>query len=173
MWGWATWRRAWAKYDLDMTRWPEIRDRQLFDQYFPNRRERYYWESNFQMMYDGGKIDTWDYQWFYSMWENSGLCITPARNLVRNIGIDAEATHTNTKYDRIYLSLRAGEMETLLTHPANVLANSDHDKLEARLRFSYHTKGMLGLFFRLLAVKVLVRRMRTRVQSGRAHTHEG
>ncbi|MEM6107864.1 methyltransferase type 11 [Mycobacterium sp. 050272] len=168
MWGWATWRRAWKKYDLNMTRWPDIRDRKLFDQYFNKRRERYYWESIFEMMYEGGRIDTWDYQWFYSMWENSGLCVTPVRNLVLNIGIDAEATHTNTKYDRIYSTLEAGEIDTPLAHPANVLANSDYDELEAKLRFAYHTKGMLGFFFRLLAVKVLIRRVRTRAQSRKA-----
>lgn len=27
VWGWATWRRAWAKFDINMTDWPEIRDR--------------------------------------------------------------------------------------------------------------------------------------------------
>ncbi|WP_317189876.1 hypothetical protein [Mycobacterium avium] len=26
VWGWATWKRAWAKYDVKMTHWPEIRD---------------------------------------------------------------------------------------------------------------------------------------------------
>lgn len=36
-WGWATWRRAWMKYDLNMSQWPELRDRKLFDQYFHKR----------------------------------------------------------------------------------------------------------------------------------------
>jgi hypothetical protein len=159
MWGWATWRRAWAKYDLNMTHWPEIRDNNLLDQYFPKRRERYYWESVFDYTIFNGRLDTWDYQWFYSMWANSGLCITPARNLVRNIGLDSQATHTNTKYDQIYCTLRAEDLSLPLTHPAIVMASSDNDQLEAKLRFRYHTKGMLGMFFRQLALKVLVRRV--------------
>lgn len=168
MWGWATWRRAWAKYDLDMTHWPEIRDAKLFDQYFPKRRERYYWESVLEYTIYNGRLDTWDYQWFYSMWANSGLCVTPCRNLVQNIGLDSEATHTNTTYDKIYATLRAEELEFPLTHPVNVLASVDKDVLEGRLRFAYHTKGMLGVFFRYLALKVLLRRAGMRVRRFRA-----
>jgi hypothetical protein len=26
IWGWASWRRAWDNYDVDMKMWPEIRD---------------------------------------------------------------------------------------------------------------------------------------------------
>lgn len=158
MWGWATWRRAWAKYDVDMTEWPEIREKKLFDQYFSTRRERYYWESIFQYAVHDGKVDTWDYQWFYSMWANSGLCVTPARNLVRNIGLDDQATHTNTKYDKVYSLLKAEELPLPLSHPANVLASFDKDELEAKLRFAYHTKGLLGVVFRYMELKVFVSR---------------
>lgn len=158
MWGWATWRRAWAKYDVNMADWPAIRDRKLFDQYFPGTRERHYWEAIFQYAVYAGNVDTWDYQWFYSMWANSGLCITPAQNLVRNIGLDAEATHTNTKYDKVYSLLGAEDLRLPLSHPALVLADFDKDTLEAKLRFKYHTKGLLGAYFRYLSLKVWVSR---------------
>lgn len=131
VWGWATWRRAWAKYDLNMTEWPEIRGRKLFDQYFPKISERYYWDSLFQYVYDGN-IDTWDYQWVYSIWANSGLSVAPARNLVRNIGFHATATHTTG--DAAYASLGAEELNLPLTHPSTMLASSDKDELEVKLR---------------------------------------
>lgn len=131
-WGWATWSRAWAKYDIDMTHWPEIRDRRLFDQYFPKMIDRLYWESTFQHTYDGN-IDTWAYQWVYSIWANGGLSVAPARNLVQNIGFQhPDAAHTNAQ--SIYSSLRAEELEMPLRHPATVLASSDKDELEAKLR---------------------------------------
>lgn len=158
MWGWATWSRAWVNYDLNMTHWRDIRDKKLFDQYFPKMRERYYWESVFEYTVFNGRLDTWDYQWFYSMWANSGLCITPAKNLVRNIGLDAAATHTNTKYDQIYATLRAEELPFPLVHPPTVLASSDNDQLEAKYRFVYHTRGLLGVVFRVFALRVLFRR---------------
>lgn len=134
VWGWATWRRAWAKFDINMTDWPEIRDRGLFDHYFRNRGERFWWGSLFQCIYDG-KFDAWDFAWAYSIWANSGLCIAPARNLVQNVGLfHAEATH---KIQGVYASLGAEEVDLPLTHPAAVLASSDKDDLESRLRFAH------------------------------------
>ncbi|WP_144208664.1 methyltransferase type 11 [Mycobacterium tilburgii] len=130
-WGWATWRRAWSKYDLNMTNWPEIRRRKLFDQYLPTASERSYWKSLFQSVYDGN-IDTWDYQWVYTIWANSGLSIAPARNLVQNIGFHSAATHTTG--DTVYSSLRAEDLDFPLSHPPTVLASSDKDALESRLR---------------------------------------
>ncbi|WP_267304725.1 methyltransferase type 11 [Mycobacterium barrassiae] len=139
-WGWATWRRAWNKYDLDMKQWPEIRDRRLFDQYFPRLIDRLYWELVFQRTYEG-QYNSWAYQWVYSIWANSGLCAAPARNLVQNIGFQHEdATHTTS--GSVYSTLSAEELELPLVHPATVLASSDHDELEARLRAA-RTRGLL------------------------------
>lgn len=156
LWGWATWRRAWAKYDLNMTHWPEIRDRGLFDHYFRKGNERFYWESVFQSAYDGN-VDTWDFQWVYSIWANSGVCIAPARNLVRNVGVHPEAT--TQRKDTVYTSLGAEELELPLTHPATVLASYDKDELEARLRvahergFPYPLNKYVASAYKLLARK--------------------
>jgi hypothetical protein len=130
-WGWATWRRAWAKFDLNMTHWPEIRDRKLFDQYFPKMIERFYWNAIFQHTYDGN-VDSWGYRWVYSVWANSGLSIAPAHNLVQNIGFGAEATHT--QLNSAFASVGAEEIGLPLTHPATLVASSDKDELEARIR---------------------------------------
>ncbi|BBY00488.1 hemolytic protein HlpA [Mycobacterium seoulense] len=135
IWGWATWRRAWTKNDVNMTYWPEIRDRKLFDQYFRKRSERFYWDSVFQAAYEG-KLNTWDFQWVYSIWANSGLCVAPARNLVQNIGF-GHAEATNMVKDVVYSSLGAEELDLPVTHPATVLASVDKDELEARLRFAH------------------------------------
>jgi hypothetical protein len=163
-WGWATWRRAWAKFDLNMAQWPEIRDKKLFDQYLPNTIERYYWETIFQHLYDGN-IDSWAYHWTYSIWVNSGLSVAPARNLVRNIGFHAEATHT--KWDSSYsshASLGAEQLDLPLSHPATVMASSDKDELEARLRAA-RTKGLLHEVNKYAALlKVRVRRATGRGQ---------
>ncbi|OBK43450.1 methyltransferase type 11 [Mycobacterium sp. 1081908.1] len=164
LWGWATWRRAWAKYDPNMTNWPEIRDRKLFDQYFQDKSERYHWECAFQSFYDGN-VDTWDYPWVYSIWANSGLCVAPARNLVRNIGFHAEATHSQG--DSIYSSLDAAELELPLSHPATVMASSDMDGLEARIRAAAHSAALRHpLNNAASALKLLVRRATPR---GRDH----
>ncbi|WP_232003553.1 methyltransferase type 11 [Mycobacterium sp. 1465703.0] len=171
-WGWATWRRAWEKYDMNMTQWPAIRDRKLFDQYFSKMTERYYWEAILEMVYRD-KVDTWAWRWVYSIWANSGLCATPARNLVHNVGFAADATHTHTKWDRVYSALTAEELTSPLTHPATVLANFDLDSLEARLRVAYHSTGLLYIWDRLQVLKTLVRRARRRIQNRPTAYHEG
>ena len=84
-----------------------------------------------QYVYNGN-IDTWDYQWVYSIWANSGLSIAPKRNLVKNIGFNAEATHT--KGDSVYASLKAEALDFPLVHPRTVIASVDRDELETRLR---------------------------------------
>lgn len=163
-WGWATWRRAWAKYDVQMTHWPEIRDRRLFDQYLPNAVARYYWESTFQHVYHGD-INTWAYQWVYSIWANSGFCAVPARNLVRNIGFHSEAT--NTTRHSVYSSLAslgAEDLDLPLTHPATFLASYDKDRVEAKL-WASRAKGPLYALNRYISMlKVLGKRMTGRGQ---------
>jgi hypothetical protein len=131
MWGWATWRRAWSLCDLEMRLWPKARSRGLLNQYFHGASERYYWDSLLQYVYEGN-IDTWDYQWVFSVWANSGLCAVPKRNLVRNIGFDADATHT--KSDSAYARLAAEYLEFPLSPPESTIARSDLDEIEARLR---------------------------------------
>ncbi|MBO0937943.1 nucleotide-diphospho-sugar transferase [Fibrella sp. HMF5335] len=92
VWGWASWRRAWQQYDLGMNTYPARRDT-LLAQQVTDKSSRVYWRQVFDKVY-ANKIDTWDYQWVYSIWAAGGLCVLPAVNLITNIGFDAEATHT-------------------------------------------------------------------------------
>ncbi len=94
-WGWATWRRAWQHYDVDMVEWPELRATDwLLDIGDGSRWFQAYWKRTFDRV-ALGEIDTWDYQWLYLCWLKSGLCILPTRNLVTNIGFGGDATHTS------------------------------------------------------------------------------
>jgi len=48
IWGWATWKRAWKYYDLDMKLWPEIqKDEWLFD-ILSDKHALKYWEKIFK-----------------------------------------------------------------------------------------------------------------------------
>ncbi|HUX43077.1 MAG TPA: hypothetical protein VMV83_18105 [Rectinemataceae bacterium] len=138
IWGWATWRRAWAKFDLSMSAWPTIRKERGFDQYFGKTSERYYWKSMFNYVYSG-HLDTWDYQWVYSIFKESGLCAVPERNLVRNIGFADDATHTTA--GSLYAKLAAEELEFPLRHPDHMLIDSACDEAERRIRI--RNVGML------------------------------
>jgi hypothetical protein len=138
IWGWATWRRAWSKFDIQMSAWPRIRNENGFDQYFKTAAESYYWKSMFDYVY-AGKLDTWDYQWVYSIFKESGLSIAPGINLVENIGFTEEATHT--KAISVYAKLKAGDLIFPLSHPENVLIDTLNDKQEQKIRI--HNVGMM------------------------------
>lgn len=96
VWGWATWRRAWAHYDSHMLGWQALRESTLLRSLFDSAEEASYWTGHFDQIAEG-LIDTWDYQWVYSCWTQRGLAITPDKNLISNVGFRADATHTRSR----------------------------------------------------------------------------
>ena len=93
-WGWASWRRCWQFYDPYIKNWPKIKKEKVLNNIFAKKHEIQFWEKTFDNIYYRSIPDTWDYQWSYTCFLNSGLTIIPNINLVNNIGYDQEATHT-------------------------------------------------------------------------------
>ena len=114
IWGWATWARAWKLYDEKMAEWPYIRDQGLLaGLYDAEMQYKVEWLSGFNDVYDG-KLDTWDYQWFYTILTNNGLSIAPKYNLVKNLGFaSGEATHTTDEIPD-YLEEAYSETENMV-----------------------------------------------------------
>jgi hypothetical protein len=100
IWGWATWRRAWMKFDLDIDFWPKYKYSKSWFELFPNKIERKYWEEIFDRTHKK-EIDTWDYSWAASVWYNNGLTLTPNVNLISNIGFNTDATHTTSSNNKL------------------------------------------------------------------------
>ena len=123
VWGWATWRRAWAHYDRDMALWPIMQEEALLSQIFEEKREVTYWNNTFNRVY-AGKLRTWDYIAVYSFWLQGGLTITPQVNLVTNIGLGENAT--NTKRHRL-VGLETVPILLPLTHPPYVIRDKKAD----------------------------------------------
>lgn len=95
VWGWASWRRAWQHYDVNMSAWPNTRLQVNALPYKPKQKLHHaYWDLVFDLAFKN-QISTWDHQWTFAHWENNAVCVTPANNLVRNIGFGADATHTS------------------------------------------------------------------------------
>lgn len=124
-WGWATWKRAWKHYELNMESWPDG-GQELVQKQFSKNRTRRYWHTIFTQMYQQ-KIDTWDYQWIYSIWKNYGLSITPAHNLVTNIGFDARATHTTFAFSPLAFK-PIKPLSWPLQHPHAIAVREDLDE---------------------------------------------
>ena len=112
-WGWATWRRAWQHYRVDLPFWPEWKHTKDWRAKTLDSVERTVWSRLLDRV-KNGEIDTWDYQWTACAWYHAGLTATPNVNLVTNLGFGPDATHTVTMGDQEGLpSLPLGE----LTHP--------------------------------------------------------
>jgi len=95
IWGWATWKRAWKKYDVDFQNYNDFIKNNHIENVFPEKYVQKYWNKIFSRVKDG-KINTWDYQWTYALFINNGLSINPNLNMVSNIGFGVEgATHTS------------------------------------------------------------------------------
>jgi hypothetical protein len=92
IWGWASWRRAWANYDVNMSLWPRVKSEHALG--FCDTDAEIRWRSALYDRLVSGALDTWDYQWGFAKMINSGLSVVPSRNLVTNIGFGPEATHT-------------------------------------------------------------------------------
>lgn len=124
IWGWATWRRAWQRYDVNMSLWEEVRDGGWLRDILGDDREVKYWQKIFQKV-AGGAIDTWDYQWVFANWINSSLSVIPAVNLISNIGFGENATHT-TKLNG-FADMMVSDMNFPLINPSMVIRDAHAD----------------------------------------------
>lgn len=92
-WGWASWRRCWMDYDV------EIKDFELFNKLngFENSLGKKLGKIKKDMIYKGvigDTVDSWALQWGYLRHKNSGLTCIPSKSLIKNIGCGDDATHT-------------------------------------------------------------------------------
>jgi len=94
IWGWASWRRAWKSYDVDMNDLPQLLKDKNFISSFKSKSEYRYWAHYFLDVYTG-RINTWDIQVVYLALTQGQLTIFPSGNLVSNIGFGVDATHTS------------------------------------------------------------------------------
>lgn len=140
VWGWATWRRAWALYDRDMARWPGFRRSQRLFDVFGRRVSQAYWTRIMDETFDG-RFQTWDYQWMLACWAENGLCVLPRENLVANIGFDPRATHTTEPTP--YADLPTGSLAFPLDHPPDLVPDREADRRTETARLLFPTVDWL------------------------------
>jgi hypothetical protein len=126
IWGWASWRRAWEKYDVQMKLWPKVKNEGVLYDMLIDTNVVKYWENVFDRTYLG-HIDTWDYQWTFACWINNGLTILPSVNLISNIGFREDATNTQKKNK--YANLPTEPVRFPLNHPLTIIRNARADRI--------------------------------------------
>ena len=149
-WGWATWKRAWDCYEPQPVGWQATikEKRHFFNCYgtFP-----------FTKMVEktlNGLWNTWDTQWFFCIFKNEGLVLSPYRSLTWNCGCGG-GTHGDKAKDG---DIALGEREYYI-HGTENLEDFNKPRLSENFRFpkkiSYDDKAI-----RLLGITFLEERLR-------------
>jgi hypothetical protein len=144
-WGWATWRRAWNDFDVHLTGFDEQDARNILGRITGDKKIVEFWVDNLKSA-ASQRIDCWDFQWFYSLWKKQGVAITPAVNLITNIGFGEDATNTKYIHTRI-ANMKRKKMEEII-HPDDVRINTLADEFAMQVRMK---EGRGNIFERVKA----------------------
>lgn len=118
MWGWATWKRSnikvkktWQQYQQkpDLLKDSFLKKRLTLHTFWDLSGWYNYWQTQFLATVQG-KINTWDYQWVYSVLKTNSFCIRPNQNYVINLGYGNMATHT-TNGNHLLSGLKFGQTQ--------------------------------------------------------------
>ncbi len=113
IWGWASWRSRWEKYTLTLEDFNEIKKNNQFSLIF-NKSELRSRLNIFEKVKEN-LIDTWDYQWSFTLYKNNQLTIIPKNNFILNLGFGDDSTHTKGRNP--YKSLTLDEVKGINSHP--------------------------------------------------------
>lgn len=148
-WGWASWANRWNNhFSLSIRHLSRKDAANMSDDYLI----RQWWRSRSRMLANH-EIDTWDYMWSIVVSRHAGLCITPAQNLISNIG--DEGVHFRKDLGGVthHASVELGA----ITHPPHVELNKElsyrlsaevlrgHSRLFLYVKFFCENELPLGL----------------------------
>ena len=126
-WGWATWGRAWRLYDYNMRSYKSARQQEVLEHSYNSLAEKEYFLRIFERTYiDNRSITWWDYQWEFLLRTNSALTVVPNKNLVVNIGIGEDATHT-TNPNGLAAKMRHEQLHLPIKHPEHIVPDYNKD----------------------------------------------
>lgn len=139
IWGWATWRRSWARHSLDIAGWKRtLPPHRLLAKAGWSLPGTTYWAATFELL-ARRQVDTWDGQLVLASMAANQLTATSNVNLVRNIGFGEQATHTFV--DR--QELPEPRPIPLPTAPVDVACDRRADAWTRRHHFRATWRGML------------------------------
>ena len=95
-WGWASWKRAWIKFDKKFENYPIVKKNGLIQKYYVDKEITNWMIRYFDKSFKN-KDNIWSTNWSFSILKEDGLCISPTLNLVKNIGFDGSGTSGKAK----------------------------------------------------------------------------
>lgn len=138
-WGWATWRRAWANMDLDMTWRNSSQSRSILANIGYRNKDIRFWKYQIKTV-DEKYVNTWDWQWCLSMAAQNQLSVAPAINLVTNIGFGEDATHTSIGFAEVGKTNDSDALLSFpLSHPVYVVPDDTLDRKLMRKNRTFYS----------------------------------
>ena len=138
--GWATWKRAWKHYDFKMQNPSLSILESKLKSIIQNQEVESFWMEAFVAMREKD-VDTWDTQWQFAIWSQNGCTIMPYKNLVKNIGYHADATHTTNPGHRSNISVFYSIDLAAIRHPTEISVHAKYDNY--KIEYIYLNKPTL------------------------------
>lgn len=158
IWGWATWRRAWELYDIEMKNWPSKAAIDFLEYKYPKKVKKHF-EFTFNQ---AQHINTWDIQWVFTCIMNHTLCITPRANLISNIGV--QGVHAGGKTDAHFMPTYRFPNECYASYYPDVTLHASFD-LDLHKLKSYKAQRYRDLvtLMRRLRIYEFLRKMKRKL----------
>lgn len=123
--GWATWKRCWNYFDLDMKKWPVFIKQGGFLNTFLSMEEGMFFNKLYSRLACDKNLNShsWDFQHLLGIHTQGGISIVPSKNLIQNIGIIGTHSEKRQKYH----ALMASEGFKIEKEPPFVLVNREYD----------------------------------------------
>ena len=148
IWGWATWRRSWDEYQLDISGWRKrLPIHKLWARSGKRLAATVFWTGTFELL-ARKQVDTWDGQLVLASMAANQWTATSNVNLVENLGFGADATHTLVEVDTLEVKPIA-----LPTNPVPVELDRRADAWSRRHHFGMSVVGMTHQLYRFAKLR--------------------
>lgn len=138
IWGWATWKRVWDRYEYEMNFLQDSYTMECFSRsYYPKRQVRLLNEtgkSRNELYRCGGKLTAWTYQFRMLRFLFSQVVIVPKYNLTSNIGLTDDSTHGGSEMRKVPKGLqcvfyaKTYDIDFPIQHPKYMISDTGYDK---------------------------------------------
>lgn len=145
IWGWATWKRVWDNFDVNVPELETAVNSSLPAMSFESEKEKKYYKKYFSTWLSRIKHDTenaWGPQFTFFRFQNSLLSVAPKVNLASNIGNVSSRTNnvaiTNQHYYPATINFK------LVNFPIKIECDKEYDKYH----FKNHINRKMPLYRR-------------------------
>jgi len=161
IWGWASWQRSWQDYRFKFDAWRDSAVQERVRKHVSSDLINQYFARSFDHMLEGN-LDTWDFQWTFTMLERKRVSLVSAVNLIENIGFASDATHT-THAEPYFSGLKTHQVVATSRERSIDRPDRTHDELYANVVMSPSSAKIR--LIRLVARSPLLQRLLVRRRS--------